>query len=177
MEAVKKPPFVRRMARAELYVAAVSAFLERIAHMLRRLVQVFGWLVLLYWTVRLPFRPELSVAHLLTPGGGVLAVVQGIVKRPRWTERANKVGEALESEPAGSGGLADMDQLIEDADATRLRGSDRYRLASSMTIPTFPAHKYVPARLALYRPHEPRPIKIRFIPEILNGHAHSKHDQ
>jgi hypothetical protein len=121
--AVKKPTFLQRLARAERNVAAVSVLLQQVAQMLRRLVQVFGWLVLLYWTARLPFRPDLSVAHLvLTPGGGLLAVVQGIVKRPSWTKRANAVADALESEPAVSGELADMGRLIEDASRPTIPG-------------------------------------------------------
>lgn len=131
MAAVGKPSFEQRLARAGKNVAAVSGLLEQVARMLRQLVHVAGWLVLLYWIGRLPFRPDLSVAHLvLTPGGGLLAVIQGIVKRPRWLERANAVADALESEPAVSGELADMGRLTGDADASRLRGTrTRYRLA------------------------------------------------
>jgi hypothetical protein len=70
-------PFERRLARAARDVRAVTILLEQAAGLLRQLVCVAGWLVLLSATVTLLLRPRLDPGHLIAPGAGTLAVLQG----------------------------------------------------------------------------------------------------
>jgi hypothetical protein len=71
-------PFERRLARAGRDVRAVTVLLEQAAGLLRQLVCVAGWLVLLSATVTLLFQPRLDPGHLIAPGAGTLAVLQGL---------------------------------------------------------------------------------------------------
>jgi hypothetical protein len=71
-------PFERRLARAGRDVRAVTVLLEQAAGLLRQLVCVAGWLVVLSATVTLLFQPRLDPGHLIAPGAGILAVLQGL---------------------------------------------------------------------------------------------------
>lgn len=77
--------FVRRVAEITKGVAAVTGLLERLAGLLRQAVHVVGWLVLLWGAAVLPFQGHPSPEHLVVPGAGLLAVLQGAV--PAWLHR------------------------------------------------------------------------------------------
>jgi hypothetical protein len=78
--------FVRWAARASSAVAALTGLLEQVAGLLRQLVRVVGWLCLLWGAVALLAHPSLSVGHLVAPGAGALAVLQGLVRPARRAE-------------------------------------------------------------------------------------------
>ena len=73
-------PFERRLTRAGRDIRAVTALLEQAAGLLRQLVCVAGWLVLLSATITLLFQPHLEPGHLIAPGAGTLAVLQGLTR-------------------------------------------------------------------------------------------------
>ena len=89
--------FLRRAAETSKALAAVAGLLKKfaavlreLAHVLheigrvvRELVRVLGWLAVLYGTFMLLTQPHLSSQHLITPGAGALAVLQGSVKPKR----------------------------------------------------------------------------------------------
>jgi hypothetical protein len=75
--------FVLRVAEACRVVAALTDLFERVAGLLRQLVSVVGGLVLLWDAVGLLAHPSLSVAHLMAPGAGALAVIQGFIRPGR----------------------------------------------------------------------------------------------
>jgi hypothetical protein len=77
--------FVRRVAAITRDVAAVTDLLEHVAGLLRQAFHVAGWLVLLWGAAVLPFQAHPSPVHLIAPGAGLLAVLQGIL--PAWLRR------------------------------------------------------------------------------------------
>lgn len=82
MTAVRPPVYVWRLRAVCTALAAVSAVVESVAGLLRELVCAAGWVVLLVGCFSLVFHPHLSASYLVTPGGGALAVLQGMI-RPR----------------------------------------------------------------------------------------------
>jgi hypothetical protein len=96
-------PFERRLARAGRDVRAVTLLLEQAAGLLRRIVCVAGWLVLLSATVTLLFQPRLDPGHLIVPGAGTLAVLQGLTPgRARRRQRTSAVPPRDDQQPAAS---------------------------------------------------------------------------
>jgi hypothetical protein len=77
--------FAWRCAAVSRDVAAVTNLLEHVAGLLRQVFHVAGWLVLLWGAAVLPFQAHPSPVHLIAPGAGLLAVVQGIL--PAWRRR------------------------------------------------------------------------------------------
>jgi hypothetical protein len=71
---------VRWLGSASQVVGAVSTLVGHIAGLLRQLFHVVGWLILLVSSVSLAGHPGLSVGHLIGPGAGALAVLQGYIK-------------------------------------------------------------------------------------------------
>jgi hypothetical protein len=99
--------FVQRVAEISKSVAAVTGLLEHVAGLLRQAVHVVGWLVLLWGAAALPFQPHPSPEHLIVPGAGLVAVLQGVV--PAWLRRHVRSTVALPSdqpEPPDAGWAA-----------------------------------------------------------------------
>ena len=71
---------VSKLDSATRIVRAINRFLLQVAGCMRLLVTVAGWLVLLWSTVTLLVHPHVPPAHLVVPGAGALAVIQGMVK-------------------------------------------------------------------------------------------------
>jgi hypothetical protein len=95
--------FERRLARAGGDVRAVTVLLEQAAGLLRQLVCVAGWLVLLYATIALLLQPRLDPGHLIAPGAGTLAVLQGLTPaRARRPQRTPAVPPRDDQQPAAS---------------------------------------------------------------------------
>jgi hypothetical protein len=80
-----QPPFRQRVVQRSKDIAALKLLLEEVAGLLRQAVHVAGWLVLLWGVAALPFQMHPSLAHLITPGTGLLAVLQGAI--PTWLRR------------------------------------------------------------------------------------------
>jgi hypothetical protein len=94
-------PFERRLARAGRDVRAVTVFLEQAAGLLHQLVCVAGWLVLLSATVTFLFQPHLDPGHLIAPGAGTLAVLQGLTPaRARRRQRTSAGPSRDDPQPA-----------------------------------------------------------------------------
>ena len=74
---------MRRLVIASVWIYAATTLLEQVAALLRQLVHVAGWIVLLISVVGLVARPNPALVHLVVPGGGVLAVLQGLLKPGR----------------------------------------------------------------------------------------------
>ncbi len=129
MAAVGESTFMRRLAKGSTAVVAISWLLEHVAGLLRQLVHVAGWLVLLFWTVSLLFRPDLSVTHLITPGAGVLAVAQGHVKGRRPEAQVVLPSEALERTREG----------LQCVQATSVRGHPGTRARTRRPVDATPA--------------------------------------
>jgi hypothetical protein len=85
--------FVQRVGEIASDVAAVASLLEHVAGLLRQVFHVMGWLVLLWAAAMLPFQAHPSPVHLMAPGAGVLAVLQGMV--PAWLRRHVRAATAL----------------------------------------------------------------------------------
>jgi hypothetical protein len=90
--ATSPSPFERRLAQAGREVRAVTVFLRQACGLLRQLVRLAGWLVLLTATARLLVQPSPDLGHLVAPGAGALAVLQGLpstraAHRPRTPPR------------------------------------------------------------------------------------------
>lgn len=94
---------VGRLDGTTRVVIAASGLLNQIAGFLRQLVSVIGWLALVVGAISSLTHPRLSLAHLLVPGTGALAVLQSAIK-PR---RKHPVH--------GSPSLADVDRSVRDA--------------------------------------------------------------
>jgi hypothetical protein len=84
--------FVQRVAAGRESVVAVTGLLEDVAGLLRQLVLVVGWAVVLWGLVGLFSQPHFSLEHLVTPGAGGLAVLQGLI-RP-WRRKADRACRA-----------------------------------------------------------------------------------
>jgi hypothetical protein len=78
--ATSPSPFERRLDRAGINVLAVTVLLEQACGLLRQLVCVAGWLVLLTAAARLLVQPHIAPGHLIAPGAGALAVLQGVAQ-------------------------------------------------------------------------------------------------
>ena len=91
--------FAWRMGKASSAVNAVSGFLHDLAHLLRQLVQVVGWLILLASSVRLLCQPHTSPPELFVPGVGSMAVLQSLIK-PRHRSEIMGTVNSSEDEPA-----------------------------------------------------------------------------
>jgi hypothetical protein len=95
---------------------------EGVAGLLRELVHAAGWVVLLIGCVSLVFHPHLSVAYLVTPGGGVLAVLQGAIRPRRGQTHVETPTppEAMASRAGApeAGAELDEEQLAEASAAT-----------------------------------------------------------
>ena len=75
------PAVIRILDEWSKVVRAVSGFLETVADLLRQLAHVVGWLVLLIGSpINMLLDPHLSIGHLIVPGVGSLAVLQGLIK-------------------------------------------------------------------------------------------------
>jgi hypothetical protein len=93
----KPSAFVQWLTEVSRAVAALTDLLEQVAGLLRQLVKVVGWLVLLLAPFGLLLQPHLSPEHLITPGAGALAVLQGLIKpRQRQGGQTSIPGELLE---------------------------------------------------------------------------------
>ena len=111
--------FDRRLTAVCAVLAAVTRVVESIAGLLRQLVQVAGWVVLLVGCVGLTFHPHLSLAYLVTPGGGALAVLQGVI-RPR-----RAPGESVTIVmPSGVASRTGSRETGPESDEGRLPGTD-----------------------------------------------------
>lgn len=88
--ATSTSPLERRLARVGEGISAVTVLLMQACGLLRQLVCVAGWLVLLATTARLLVRPCLDPGHLIAPGTGALAVLQGFTI----STRAARAGSA-----------------------------------------------------------------------------------
>jgi hypothetical protein len=112
MARVTPSVFVRRLAELSKALAAVTGLLEHVAALLRQLVHVVGWLVLLSGSVSLLLQPHLSPVHLITPGAGMLAVLQGAIK-PRRRQAGDPPAvvpdEILNLDPAQPGDASAVD--------------------------------------------------------------------
>lgn len=86
--------FVQRMARAAQGVAALTGLLEQVAALLHQLVIVAGWVVLLCGSVVLVFQSHPPLEHLVAPGAGALAVIQGRIAA--WLSRRTQAAGAQE---------------------------------------------------------------------------------
>ena len=104
------PVIVRRLRRASQVARAIAGFLEDIASLLRQLVHIAGWLVLLISIVNLLFHPYPSLAHLVTPGAGALAILQNLIRhRPRQTDGAMNLLDGL---PEVDSGVTPIEAVI-----------------------------------------------------------------
>ena len=84
MTTATPPTYVRRLGAVCTALAAVTGVVESFAGLLRQLVHAAGWVVLLIGCVSLVLHPHLSVGYLVAPGGGTLAVLQGVI----WPRRS-----------------------------------------------------------------------------------------
>jgi hypothetical protein len=87
--ATSPSPFEHRLARAGREVRAVTAFLKQACGLLRQLVCLAVWLVLLTATARLLVQPSPDLGHLVAPGAGALAVLQGLPST--WAARRQRM--------------------------------------------------------------------------------------
>jgi hypothetical protein len=103
---VTVPPsaFIRRLAEFSKAVVAMTSFLEHVAGLLRQLVHVTGWLVVLSGSLGLMLQPHLSPEHLITPGAGVLAVLQGYIKHGRQRQPGGRPSTIPLEKMLGAGG-------------------------------------------------------------------------
>ena|SRR5215469_12009277 len=87
------PPsaFMLRVARASKVIKAVAGLCEQVAGLLRQIVHIVGWIVLLVGLVKLLVGPHWSLVQFVTPGAGVLAVLQGLI----WPRRRYADEEVL----------------------------------------------------------------------------------
>ena len=84
-------------------VRTVTVFLDQAAGLLRQLVCVAGWLVLLSATVTLLFQPRLDPGHLIAPGAGTLAALQGLTPaRAARRQRTSAAPPRDDPQPAAS---------------------------------------------------------------------------
>ena len=103
MASASASAFQCRLARAGRDVCAVTVLLDQAAALLRQLVCVAVWLVLLSATVTLPFQPHLDSRHLIAPGAGTLAVLQGLTPaRARRRQRTSAAPSHNDPQPAAS---------------------------------------------------------------------------
>jgi len=118
MANVEPSAFVRRVAEISKALAAVAGLVQQAADLvhqvsglLRQLVHAAGWLVLLYGL----FQPHLSPEHLITPGAGALAVLQGLIKlQRRQGSRPDDEPKALKpaTKPPSSTDSVDLDSVL-----------------------------------------------------------------
>jgi hypothetical protein len=101
--AASPSPFERRLEQAGKDVRAVTVLLEQACGLLRQLVCVTGWLVLLTATTRLLVQPHIDPGHLIVPGAGALAVLQGAAP-VRATRRQRMAAEPMCESPQPTGG-------------------------------------------------------------------------
>jgi hypothetical protein len=93
----KRPSAVDALDRMTRIVNAASKLLVQVAACMRQVVSVAGWVVLLVSTVSLLVDPHVSLAHLISPGAGALAVLQSVIKargQPQ-TDDLDKTGDDL----------------------------------------------------------------------------------
>ena len=93
----KRPSAVDALDRMTRIVNAASKLLVQVAACMRQVVSVAGWVVLLVSTVSLLVDPHVSLAHLISPGAGALAVLQSVIKargQPQ-TDDLEKTGDDL----------------------------------------------------------------------------------
>jgi hypothetical protein len=108
--ATSPSPFERRLDRAGSDVRAVTILLEQACGLLRQLVVcVAGWLVLLAATARLLVQPHIAPGHLIAPGAGALAVLQGVA--PARVTR----GQRMAAEPMREGTQSTAGQPAPDS--------------------------------------------------------------
>jgi hypothetical protein len=115
MTSVRSSAFVRWVAVACGVVTAVTSLLEHVASLLRVLVSIAGWVVLLVGTSEFLMHPYLAPEHLVTPGVGALAVLQGLVRppqRPRGGRMATQ-DEAPEPRPEQQCSMGEVVALPE----------------------------------------------------------------
>jgi hypothetical protein len=96
--ATSPTPFERRLDRAGRDVRAVTVLLEQACGLLRQLLCLSGWLVLLTATARLLVQPHMDPGHLIAPGAGALAVLQGVAP-VRATRRQRTTAEPTRENP------------------------------------------------------------------------------
>lgn len=112
--------FVQRIAAATERVAAITNLLEQVAGMFYQLVHVAGWLVLLYGSIALLVQPHPSLEHLVAPGAGVAAVLQG--RLAAWLSRRIQTAASLPSGPSGGvGGVEGGADVMEGGAGTKRR--------------------------------------------------------
>ena len=91
---------LRFSIKGVLPAARSTILLGQAAGLLRQLVCVAGWLVLLSATMTLLFQPRLNPGHLIVPGAGTLAVLQGLWVTPgRATRRQRTPAAPPHSDP------------------------------------------------------------------------------
>jgi hypothetical protein len=126
---VTSPAVVRHLGEVSKVLAAASQLLEAIANLLRQLVQVVGWLVLLAGSINLLLDPHLSIGHLVVPGAGSLAVLQGMIKPRRRRQSGNATAEASQTALPKAPPPSDADCLLGPAAGTDRYGAGTGRLA------------------------------------------------
>lgn len=104
--------FTVRLIRASRVIKAVAWFCEQVADLLRQIAHIVGWVVLLVGLVKLLFDPYWSLAQLVTPGAGALAVLQGLIwPRRRYADEADEEVPLPDASPE-----PDADPLPVDVD-------------------------------------------------------------
>ena len=121
MPQARPPGFVLRVAEACRVVAALTDLFERVAGLLRQLVSVVGGLVLLWDAFGLLAHPSLSVAHLMVPGAGALAVIQGFIRPGR---RQTGGPTVMPDEVARLESSGNANGLVADGAAGTANGGD-----------------------------------------------------
>jgi hypothetical protein len=125
---------VRWLAAIREYLDEGSKGLEALANLLRQLVHVVGWVVLLDGSVNLLIDPHLSLTHLVVPGAGSLAVLQGLIKR---RERQEDMNDSTGWEPTSlqktdlPSDVGRRRASTQTGGEKRAAGTSRARLASA----------------------------------------------
>lgn len=90
MAGAPSPVDQQHFGEAYNLLSAATGLLEAFARFLRQFVHAVGWLVLLRSAIILLVDPHISLDHLVVPGAGVLAVLQGaLIGSRRWREVTN----------------------------------------------------------------------------------------
>jgi hypothetical protein len=121
MTTVQPSALARRLTELSRAVVAVAGLLEQVAGLLRQLVHVVGWLVLLSGSFSLLIHQHLSLAHLMTPAAGALAVLQSLI-RSRRQEGSDR--SAVLSDEVPGAGLSDITCLDDQASVLEQGESD-----------------------------------------------------
>lgn len=132
--------FVQRVARATDDVEAVTGLLKQVAALVEQLVVVVGWLVLLCGSVALLFQTHPPLEHLVAPGAGALAVIQGRIAT--WlASRIQARSRSLAEPRPQAGPVATIETELSSlsaADAPQVSASDTTHAALSATRAAVP---------------------------------------